>query len=32
MTQDGDKKSRKVNQKETIYRDYCKLAKCCLDT
>ena len=22
---------RKVNQKETIYRDPCELAKCCLD-
>jgi len=30
--QDGDKTSRKVNQKETTFRDSCELAKCCLDT
>ena len=30
--QDGDRTSRKVNQKETIYRDSYELAQCCLDT
>ena len=30
--QDGDRTSRKVNQKETICRDYHELAKCCLNT
>ena len=28
---DSEKISRKVNQKETIYRDSCELANCCLD-
>ena len=30
--QNGDKTSRRVNQKETTYRDSCELTKCCLDT
>ena len=30
--QDGDKTSRKMTQKETIYRDSYELAKCYLDT
>ena len=28
--QDGDKTNKKVNQRETIYRDSYALAKCCL--
>ena len=30
--QDGDRTKKKVNQRETIYRDSYELAKCCLDT
>ena len=30
--QDGDRTCRKVNKKETIYRDFYELAHCCLDT
>ena len=30
--QDGDRTKRKVNQRETIYKDSCVLTKCCLDT